>query len=52
LVMEDGIEDVMGLDVMLDTVEPLCVVVSDLDKFLPTFKVESPQEFTVAPVVG
>jgi hypothetical protein len=48
---EDGVEDVMGLDIVLDSVEPLGIMVSDLDKLLPTFKVESPQEFAVAPVV-
>jgi hypothetical protein len=41
----------MGLDVVLDSMEPLGVVMSDLDKLLPAFKVKSPQEFTVAPVV-
>jgi hypothetical protein len=50
--MEDGIEDVMGLDVVLDSVEPLGVMVSDLNKLLPTFKVEAPQKFAVAPVIG
>jgi hypothetical protein len=49
--MEDRVEDVMSLNVMLDSVEPLGVMVSDLDKFLPTFKVESPQEFAVTPVI-
>jgi hypothetical protein len=48
---EDGVEDVMGLDVVLDSVEPLSVMVSDSNKLLPTFKVESPQEFAVAPVI-
>jgi hypothetical protein len=48
---EDRVEDVMGLDVMLDSVEPLGVVVSDSDKFLPPFEVESPQKFAVAPVI-
>jgi hypothetical protein len=36
----------------LNSVEPLGVMVSDLDEFLPTFEVESPQEFTITPVVG
>jgi hypothetical protein len=49
--MEDGVEDVMCLDVVLDSVEPLGVMMSDLDKFLPPFEVKSPQEFTVAPVI-
>jgi hypothetical protein len=52
LVMEDGIEDMMSLDVVLNSVEPLGVMVSDPDKFLPTFKVKSPQEFAVTPVVS
>jgi hypothetical protein len=42
----------MSLDVMLNSVEPLSVMVSDPDEFLPVFEVKSPQEFTVAPVVG
>jgi hypothetical protein len=41
----------MGLDIVLDSVEPLGVMVSDLNKLLLAFKVKSPQEFTVAPVV-
>jgi hypothetical protein len=48
---EDGVEDVMCLDIMLDSVEPLGVMVSNLNKLLPTFKMESPQELAVAPVV-
>jgi hypothetical protein len=52
LMMEDGVEDVMSLNVVLDSVEPLGVMVSDLDEFLPTFEVESPQKFAVAPVVS
>jgi hypothetical protein len=48
---EDGVKDVMGLDVVLDSVEPLGIMVSDANKLLPTFKVESPQEFAVAPVI-
>jgi hypothetical protein len=51
LVTEDGVEDVMGLDVVLDSVEPLGVVMSDLDKLLLPFKMESPQKFAVALVV-
>jgi hypothetical protein len=39
------------LDVMLDSVEPLGVMVSDLDKLLPTFKMKSPQPLTVSPIV-
>jgi hypothetical protein len=42
----------MGLDIVLDSVEPLGVMVSDTNKLLPTFKMESPQEFTVTPVIG
>jgi hypothetical protein len=49
--MKDGVEDVMGLDIMLDSVEPLGIVVSDLDEFFPTFEVESPQPLTITPVV-
>jgi hypothetical protein len=41
----------MGLDVVLDSVEPLGVVMSDANKLFPTFKVESPQEFAIAPVI-
>jgi hypothetical protein len=48
---EDRVEDVVCLDIMCHSMEPLGVVMTDLDKFLPTFKVESPQEFTVAPVI-
>jgi hypothetical protein len=36
---EDGVEDVMSLDVMLYSVEPLGVMVLDSDEFLPTFEV-------------
>jgi hypothetical protein len=49
--MEDGVEDVMGLDIVLDSMEPLGVMVSDLNKLLPALKMESPQEFAVAPVI-
>jgi hypothetical protein len=52
LMMEDGVEDVMGLDVVLDSMEPLGVMMSDSDEFFPTFEVESPQEFAVAPVIS
>jgi hypothetical protein len=52
LVTEDGVEDMMSLDVVLNSMEPLGVMVSDLDEFFLTFKVKSPQEFAVAPVVG
>jgi hypothetical protein len=41
----------MGLDIMLDSVEPLGVMVSDLNKLLPMFEVESPQKFAVTPVI-
>jgi hypothetical protein len=48
---EDRVEDVMCLDIVLDSVEPLGVMVLDANKLLPTFKVESPQEFAVTPVI-
>jgi hypothetical protein len=48
---EDGVEDVVSLDIVLDSVEPLGVVVSDLNKLLPTLKMESPQEFAVTPII-
>jgi hypothetical protein len=48
---EDGVKDVMSLDIVLDSVEPLGVMVSDLDEFLPMFKMELPQELTVAPII-
>jgi hypothetical protein len=51
LMMEDGVEGVMGLNVMCDSVEPHGVMVSDLNEFFPPFEVESPQEFAIAPVV-
>jgi hypothetical protein len=51
LVMEDGVEDVVGLNVVRDSIEPLGVMVSDLNEFFPTFEVESSQEFTVTPVI-
>ena len=39
------------MDIVLDSVEPLSVMVSDLNKLLLAFKMESPQEFAVAPVI-
>jgi hypothetical protein len=51
LMMEDGVEDVVCLDIMHNSIEPLSIVVTDLDKFLPTFEVESPQEFIVVLVI-
>jgi hypothetical protein len=51
LVTEDRVEDVVCLDIMCNSVEPLSIVVMDSDKFLPTFEVEPPQEFVVAPVI-
>jgi hypothetical protein len=51
LMMEDGVEDVVCLDIVLDSVEPLGVVVSDSNKLFPTFKMESPQKFAVAPII-
>jgi hypothetical protein len=51
LLAEDRVKDMMCLDVMCDSVEPLGVMVSNADKLLPTFKVESPQEFVVTPVI-
>jgi hypothetical protein len=49
--MDDGVEDMMSLNVVHNSMEPLGVMVLDLYEFLPMFEVESPQEFTVAPVV-
>jgi hypothetical protein len=49
---EDRVKDVMSLNIVLDSVEPLSVMVLDLYEFFPTFKVESPQEFAVTPVVS
>jgi hypothetical protein len=49
--VKDRVEGVVCLDVVCNAVEPLSIVVTDLDKFLPAFEVESPQEFTIAPVV-
>jgi hypothetical protein len=51
LMTEDGVKDVVSLNVVLDSLELLGVMVLDLDEFFPTFKVESPQEFAVAPVI-
>jgi hypothetical protein len=48
---EDRVEDVMGLDVVLNSVEPLGIMMLDSDKFLPPFEMESPQKFAVTPVV-
>jgi hypothetical protein len=39
------------LDVVLDSMEPLGVMVLDSNKLFPALKVKSPQEFAVAPVV-
>jgi hypothetical protein len=52
LVTEDRVEGMMCLNVVHDSVEPLGVMVMDSDELLPTFEVESPQEFAIAPVVG
>jgi hypothetical protein len=52
LVTEDGVEDVVCLDVMCDSIEPLGIMVMDLNELFLTFEVESPQEFIVAPVVS
>jgi hypothetical protein len=51
LMAEDGVEGVVCLDIVLNSVKPLSVVVTDSDKFFPTFEVEPPQEFAVAPVI-
>jgi hypothetical protein len=48
---EDGVKGVVCLDVMCNSIEPHSVVVTDSDKFFPMFEVESPQEFTVTPIV-
>jgi hypothetical protein len=40
------------LDIVCDSVEPLGVMVMDLDELFPAFEMESPQEFVVAPVVS
>jgi hypothetical protein len=52
LVMEDGVEDMMCLNVVHNSVEPLGVMMTDLDKLFLTFEVESPQEVVVTPVVS
>jgi hypothetical protein len=49
--VEDRVKDVVCFDIMCNSVEPLSIVVTDLDEFLPTFEVESPQEFAIAPVI-
>jgi hypothetical protein len=49
--MEDGVEDVVCLNIVCNSIEPLGIVVTDLNKLLLTFEVESPQEFIVAPVI-
>jgi hypothetical protein len=52
LMAEDRVEDMVHLDVMCDAIEPLSVVMANADKLLPAFKVKSPQEFVVTPVVS
>jgi hypothetical protein len=52
LLAEDRVEDVVCLDIMCDSVEPLGVMVSNADELFPTFKVESPQESVITPVVS
>jgi hypothetical protein len=52
LVLEDRVEDVVCLNVMRDSIEPLGVVMANADKLFPTFKVKSPQEFVVTPIVS
>jgi hypothetical protein len=39
--MDNGVEDVMSLNVVRDSIEPLGVMVLDLNEFFPTFEVES-----------
>jgi hypothetical protein len=48
---EDRVEGVMGLDVVCDPKKPLSVMVLDLNKFLPTFEVESPQPLVITPII-
>jgi hypothetical protein len=48
---EDRVEDMVCLDVVLDSMKPLSVVVTDLDELFPTFEVEPPQEFTITPII-
>jgi hypothetical protein len=52
LLAEDRVEGVVCLDVIHDSIEPLGVMVSNVDKLFPMIKMESPQEFIVTPVVG
>jgi hypothetical protein len=52
LVSEDRVEDVVCLNVMHDSVEPLGIVMANADKLFPTFKVKSSQEFIITPVVS
>jgi hypothetical protein len=51
-VIEDRVEDMVCLNVMCDSVEPLGVMMLDADKLLPMFEMKSPQEFIVSPVVS
>jgi hypothetical protein len=52
LVSEDGVEDVVRLNIMRDSVEPLGVMMTNVDELFPTFEVESSQEFVITPVVS
>jgi hypothetical protein len=52
LLAEDRVEFVVCLDVSSDSFEPLGVMMSDTDKFLPALEVESPQVFVVSPIVS
>jgi hypothetical protein len=52
LLAEDRVEDVVCLDIMCDSIEPLHVMVLDTDELFPMFEVKSPQEFVVSPIVG
>jgi hypothetical protein len=52
LVAEDRVEDMVCLNIVCDSIEPLSVMVTDLDELFPIFKVESPQEFIITPVVS
>jgi hypothetical protein len=52
LLIEDGVEDVVCLDIVRDSVEPLGVVVTNVDELLLMFEMESPQEFIVTPVIS
>jgi hypothetical protein len=51
-VVEDGVEDVVCLDVVCDSIEPLSIVMMDADKLFPMFKMKSPQKFVITPVVS